>query len=264
MNRTRLATAAGITLLASLAATITVVTFCTLITPEFRNRTFHQVVTTCCLAELVFFGYLAFLFWAGSHGSDPAHAVRLRTMTLITLWALAIIASGAFAVAPAYADTLYSDKILIWQLIGTFLALAAAFFLHQQQAGIEAGSAGPQQDRAQVQSYALGLDPLLSLVTALSLKRPQQAVSLDHLRRRLETLRHQLAASFARTDRLAGRMVEPVSLPALEQELRALHDHIEGLAEVPEGQLEEEMGKAREAIDRAIVAVQHRQKALSF
>lgn len=264
MNRTRLATAVGMALLAILAAVITVVTFYTLITPEFRNRTFHQVVASCCLAELVFFGYLAFLFWAGSHGSDPAHAVRLRTMTLITLWALAVIVSGAFAVVPAYADTFYSDKILIWQLIGTFPALAAAFLLHRQQAGIEAGSAGPQQGRAQVQSYALGLDPLLNLVSGLSVKRPQQAVSLDHLRKRLETLRHQLAASFPRTDRLAGRMVEPVNLPALEQELRALHDRIGGLAAVPEEQLEQEMEKAREAIDQAIVAVQHRQKALSF
>lgn len=264
MNRTRLAAAVSLAVLAILAVVITVVTFDTLITPEFRNRTFHHVVTTCCLAELVFFGYLAFLFWAGSRGSDPAHAVRLRTMTLITLWALAIIVSGAFAVAPSYTDTFYSDKILIWQLLVTFLVLAAAIVLHQQQAAVEAGSAGPQQERAQVQSYALGLDPLLSLVTALSQKRPAQAVTLDHLRKRLETLRHQLSASFPRTDRVAGRLVEPVSLQALEQELRALHDRIEGFAEVPEAQLEAETGKARELIDRAIVAVQHRQKALSF
>jgi hypothetical protein len=254
----------GCAVLALAAVGITLVTFCSLIIPEYRKATFYQVVASTAVAELVFFGYLAYLLAAGQKGTDPAHAVRLRTMLLVALWGLAILISGAFAVVPRYADSLYSDRILIWQMLGTFLALAAAFFLNRQQAAIEEKMIEPERQRTQVQSYALGVDSLLAKLTPLAAKRPAKAVELEQLSKRLDTLRSELQGAFPRTERAAGRLVDPAPLELIEQNLRELHDQIQRLAQVSDAQLEGELDTARQRIDNTIAAVRHRQKSLSF
>lgn len=251
-------------LLAIAAVALTVVTFFSLIIPEYRKATFYQVVVGICLAEVIFFGFLGYLLSAAQRGNDPAHAVRLRTMSLVTVWFLFVSVSGAFAVMPRYADSLYSDKILIWQMLLTFAVLAWAFFFSRQQAVLEEKSTEPERQRAQVQSYALGTDTLLAELRRLGGRRPAKAVELDRLTKRVDTLRSELQGAFPRTERAAGQLVDPAPLERIEGSLRGLHDQVERLDQVSEGQLDQELERAHRLVDDAIAAVRQRQKALTF
>jgi hypothetical protein len=90
------------------------------------------------------------------------------------------------------------------------------------------------------------------------------AVELERLTKRVDTLRSELQGAFPRTERVAGQLVDPAPLERIEESLRALHDQVGRLGQVPEGQLDQEIERARRLVDDAIAAIRQRQKALTF
>jgi len=263
MSRTRTIPVVWIAVLFLAAAGITIAAFYSFIIPEYRKLTFYQVMVTCCVAELVFFGYLSYTLSGGADARDLAHAVQLRTMALITAWALGIIISGAVAVSAKYTNTFFSDKILLWQLIASFLVFAGAFFFHHQQVGIEEKRAEPERQRVQVQSYALGVDRLLGDLRGLPGKHPDRAVQLDQLAKRLETLKSQLRGVLPVAERRTDRLVEPESPEHVEQSLRKVHERVQGLIAAGPESFARELDLARQAVDEAIATLRHRQGALT-
>ena len=239
MNDNRSPTFAWIAVLFLAAAGITLTAFYSLITPEYRGQTFYQAAAGCCVAELVFSAFLAFTLSAGTQRGAPGHAVRLRIMTLVTVWAVVMIIGSAVAVAPARVDSFYSDKILIWQLIFTFFMVAGAFFL-------------------QLQSYAGGMDRLLAKIQGLSSRQPAKAVAVDRLYKRVDTLRTQLLSSLPIGERAAGRMVEPPPPEQLEDRLRELHDQVDQLCDADTAAFDAELEKTRQAVEAAVAVLRQR------
>jgi hypothetical protein len=258
MNHNRSTTFAWITVLYLAAAGITVAAFYSLITPEYRGKTFYQAAAGCCVAELVFSAFLAFTLSSGLQRGAPGHAVRLRVMTLVTLWAVIMIIGSAVAVAPAHADSFYSDKILIWQLIFTFFMVAGAYFLQRQGAVVEAVTTGPQRQRTQVQSYASGLEPLLARIQGLAAKQPAKATQVDQLYKRVDTVRTQLTSNLPIGERALGRLVEPPAPEQLEDRLRELHDQVGRLCNADAATFDAELSKTRQAVDSAVAVLRQR------
>ena len=258
MNDNRSPTFAWIAVLFLAAAGITLTAFYSLITPEYRGQTFYQAAAGCCVAELVFSAFLAFTLSAGTQRGAPGHAVRLRIMTLVTVWAVVMIIGSAVAVAPARVDSFYSDKILIWQLIFTFFMVAGAFFLQRQGGVVEALHAEPQRQRAQLQSYAGGMDRLLAKIQGLSSRQPAKAVAVDRLYKRVDTLRTQLLSSLPIGERAAGRMVEPPPPEQLEDRLRELHDQVDQLCDADTAAFDAELEKTRQAVEAAVAVLRQR------
>jgi hypothetical protein len=258
MNENRSTTFAWIAVLFLAAAGVTLAAFYSLITPEYRGKTFYQAAAGCCVAELVFSAFLAFTLSAGTQRGAPGHAVRLRVMTLVTVWAVVMIIGSAVAVAPAHADSFYSDKILIWQLIFTFFMVGAAYFMQRQGAVVEAISTEPQRQRTQVQSYASGVERLLPRIQALSGKQPAKAIEVDRLHKRVDTLRTQLMSNLPIGERAAGRLVEPPAPEQVEDRLRELHDQVDRLCGADAAAFDAELEKTRQAVDAAVAALRQR------
>jgi hypothetical protein len=246
------------------AAGITIATFYSLIIPEYRHLTFYQVIVASCLAELIFFGCLAYVISGKAPSRDPGHAVRLRIMVLVVFWTLGIIISGAVATSSKFADSLYSDKILIWQLIASFLILLGVYFFHRQQIVIEEKQAGPERQRSQLQSYTLGVDRLLGSLRNLPGNHPDRAVQLDQLCKRLETLKSQLRGVLPAGESRTDRLVEPESADRVEQSLRKVHEQIRQLTAAGPESFQAEFDLARNAVDDAIATLRHRQNALTL
>ena len=247
-----------------IAAGLTCAAYFSFIIPDYRGGAFYAGVFGSCIAEMVFFGYLGYAVGAVSSPDQPDSAVRMRLMTPIGVWMLAILVTGGIAAAPGNADTFFSDKIILIQLIVTFLVFGAVFFQHRQTTAVQTRDAAPQQDRRQLESYAGGLNALLDNVRALGSSHPDHAVALDALAKRIDTIKTQLRSASASTTREASRPANPADIALIEQRLVELHDAAENLAAAGEDGLGEQIPKTRSAADRALATLRQREDAMTF
>lgn len=254
----------GLCVLFVMAAGITIAAYLSFIIPEYRGESFYAAMVSSCIAEMVFFGYLGYTIGARSSPNQPDSAVRMRLMMLITLWTLAILITSGISVDFDYADTFFSDHIVLLQLIFTFLAFAAVFFQHRQATAVQMRDAAPQRERRQLESYAGGLDALLDEVRALAGRKPDHTVALDTLVRRIDTLKTQLLSVSAAMSRETGRPAEPADRALIEQRLNQLHDEAARLASAGDDDFVEQMQKTRSAADRALTALRQREDTLTF
>jgi hypothetical protein len=264
MRRFKLSTAVWLVILFLAAMAVTITAFYSLIIPEYRGPTFYTVVVGCGVAELIFFAFLGCVLLSAGAVTQAGHAIQLRIMTLVSIWAVAIIISGSIALAPKMADTFYADKLLIFQLIFTFFVLLAAYLLHRQNTVVEESQSATQRQRIQFQSYAVGINPLLENLRLLAEKWPDAAADFDKLIRRLDTLKTQLMAITPMAHRDEARLAQPVTAEEIEQSLKELHRRIGILAQVSQAELATQVGKVREQVDGAIAALKHREEFLSF
>ncbi len=264
MRRSGLTTGLWIAGLYAGAAALTAAAFFTFIIPEYRGTSFYHVLSSSLVAELLFAAYLCHLLITRPVPGGPSQAVRVRIMVLATVGLLAILASGAAAVAPAWADTFFSDKILLWQAIFVLLLFAGAYLLGRQDIAIQEDEAEPQRQRVQIQSYAMGIDPLLTAVRTLAGRRPAAAVELEKLAKRLDTLKTKLLANSPPTARDADRVAPPTKTEWLVERLRDVHEHVHRLTETGDAQFPDQLSKTHEVVDAAVAALRHRERALSF
>ncbi len=263
MNRIHPATLIGLLILFLFAAGITVAAYFSLIVPEDRNQAFHAGLIASCTAELVFFGYLLYVIGGGWSPSQPDAANRLRLMAMIAFWTLTIIISGGIAAAPDNADTFFSQKIVVMQLIFTFLVFLAMFFQHRQAVVVQMRDAVPQAQRRRLESYAGGMDNLLADLRSLAARNPDRLVEIEALSRRVDTVRTQLLGTGAIIPR-DGRPVAPAGDELIEQRLGAVHDAIAALAVADPQQMADSFARARDTVDQVLSSLRQRDNALTF
>jgi hypothetical protein len=263
MNRIHPATLIGLLLLFLLAVGITAAAYFTLVGPEDRHPAFHSGLIASCLSELVFFVYLLYVIGAGPSPRQPDAANRLRLMAIIAFWMLVIIISGGIAAAPGNVETFFSQKILAFQLILTFLVFLAVFFQHRQAVVVQVRDAVPQAQRRRLESYAGGLVNLLADLRALAARHPDQLVEIEALSRRVDTVRTQLLSTGAVIPR-HGRPVAPAGEELIAQRLGAVHDAIAALTAADPQQMAGAFAHARDAVEHVLSALRQRENTLTF
>ena len=246
------------------AAALTAAAFFSFIIPEYRGTTFYHVLGSSLVAELVFFAYLAYAMIAGPAPGEPSPGMRLRIMVLVIFGLLVILVSGAVAIAPTQADTFYSDKILLWQMLFVFALFVGAYLLNRQDMVLQQGRAEPERGRLQLQSYAMGVDALLTSVRELIARRPTSAVELEKLVKRLDTLKTQLLANSPLSSRMPERGAGPTLTEWIVQQLRDVHEQVHRLAEADEAGFLGQLTRTHEGVDAVIAALRHRENAVSF
>ena len=264
MRRNQLTTVLGVIALCLMAIGLTMAAYYNFIIPDYRNGTFYTAMITAFFAELIFFGTLAFLLIARRSPDQPDVAVRGRMTLLVGIWAIAMLIIGGIAVEPSKTGTFISDKLLLIQLSMTILVLGAVFFQYRQAVEVRARDMAPQQERRRIEAYAGGLEPLLAEVRALASRLPDQAIPLDGLAKRLDTLKTQLASASAAMPREEGRPANPADNELIEQRLTELHDQVGRLLSAQGEQLSEQLQQTRSAADRALAALRQREDALTF
>ena len=264
MSNIRTVSVLGLIALFLMAAGLTISAFYSFIIPDYRGQAFYASMAACCIAEFVFFGYLGCT--RGGARTSPKHgddAVRVRVAVLITCWTVIIIVTSGIAAAPGNADTFFSDKILFIQLFITFIAFLVVFFQHRQAVGVQESNALPQQERRRLESYAGGIDSLMTDVQALANREPDHLVAIEGLTRRLDTVKTQLQAVSAGTnDR--DRPVAPADAALIGQRLAELHDEIGRLLSSQGEHLATQVQKARSAADRVLADLRQREDAMTF
>jgi len=265
MNRAPAVTLAWLGVLLLAAVGLTVATFYAFIVPDDRHMTFFSVVVSTCLAEVVLFGYVAYLLTVPHTVTRPSPAVRMRILAVVVVWFLLVLVSGSVAVRPALADTFFSDKIIVLQAILTFLLLLGAFFLHRQDVVIQMRDEVPQQQqRVRMQSFAGGVDALLVSLRSLAGAHPERATDVERLAKRVDTLKSQLMAVSPLTERDMGRQVEPVSDEDIVQGLRRLHGAVEGLTGAGGDQWEPQWANVRREVDGLSALLRRREDVITF
>lgn len=239
---------------------LTVAAFYTLILPEDREATFYSVMVSLCVAEMILFGYLAYLATVPESVERPSPAARMRILVLVVIWFVIMLIAGSIAVHPSQADTFYSDKIILLESIVTFLFLLGAFFVHGQDVSIQVRDEVPQQGSIQLQTYAGGVDELVDAIRRLQERCPDSSLVLDRLGTRLDTLKTQLTAVSPVTDRPMGRLAEPVSSEQIETRLRELRKVVLGLRDANEAELD----GVGERVDSLISLLRRREDMTTF
>jgi len=252
----------GVLFLAGVA--ITIATLYSFIIPDYRDTTFYTVLIGCCTAELVFFAYLLHVLMARDKTTSSGHAVRSRTVVLVTLWLLAIIVSGGIALYPSVVDTFFSDKLVFFQLIFTFFVLAGAYLFQRQSLVVEESQVAPQIQRVRFQSFAAGINHLLETVRSTANRCPSGAVELDSLAKRLDTLKTQLLSVSPMAERDKERLVHPVTPEEIETRLKEVHNLILGLPLAAPEELTVKIDAVRQAVDGAIASLRHREDSLTY
>jgi hypothetical protein len=264
MNRSSGTMVFWLGLFALVAIGLTVASFFALVVPDDRGQTFYSVMVSLCVAELVLFGYSAYMLTVPQTVTRPSPAVRMRIMVLVVIWFLIILISGAVAVHPDRADTFYGDKIILFQCILTFLFLMGAFFFHWQDVSLQVRDAAPQRERVHIQSYTTGMDDLLTIVRRLEDQYPESAVDVDRLAKKLDSLKTQLLTVSPVAQRPTERLVQPVDTEQIEQQLREIHETVKALADAAEGEVAEKIRAAGGSVDDLAGLLRRREDVISF
>ena len=264
MTRSVPITLAWLGVLWLLAAALTVAGFVSFIIPDDRGPSFYSVVSYICFSELIVFGYVAYLLTVPHTVKRPSQAVRLRIMVLVVIWFLAVLITGCIAVRPSLADTFFSDKIILFHLLFTFLLLLSAYFMHRSDVAIQIQQDVPQRQRVQFQSFSATIQASIECVRALSASNPECAADMDNLAKRLDTLKTQLLSISPAAEREQARVVPAPSLEGIEDRLGALHDSVKQLQSTTAEKLGEQIGEIRSATDSLISTLRDREDVLSL
>ena len=166
--------------------------------------------------------------------------------------------------AASLADTFFSDKIILFHLLFTFLLLLSAYFMHRSDVAIQIQQDLPQRQRVQFQAYSGAVQASIQCVRAVGASNPECALDLDNLAKRLDTLKTQLLSISPAAEREQARTVRPPSLEGVEDRLRALQDSVKQLESTTTEKLGEQIGKIRSATDSLISNLRNREDVLSF
>ncbi len=264
MNRASGITLFWLVLLGAAAVALTVSTFYAFVLPDHRGPTFVSVIASTCVAEIVLFGYAAYFLTVPHTVKRPSPAVRMQILVLVVIWFFIVLVTGAVAVHPTLSDTFYSDKILVFQSILTFLMLAGAFFLHRQDVVLQVREEAPQQSRVRLQSFAGGVDALMDTLRSLAGQRPAQAAEIERLTKRLDTLKTQLLSVSPVAEREPERKVEPLSDEEIVEGLKQLHQSVAGLSSAGDEQIENRLASVRRELDALSGLLRRREDVLTF
>ena len=247
-----------------LAAALTAAGFFSFIIPEYRGLTFYSALVFICFSEFILFGYTAYLFTVPHTVTRPSQAVRLRIMVVVVIWFLAVLITGCIAAHPSRSETFFSDKILLFHLLFTFVLLLIAYFMHRSDVTIQIQQYAPQRQRVHFQSYSGAIQASIECVRTVGASNPECALDLDNLAKRLDTLKTQLLSISPAAEREQTRSVRPPSLEGVEDRLRALQDSVKQLENTTTEMLDEQIGKIRSATDSLISNLRDREDMLSF
>jgi len=167
---------------------ITIISFISFFPPDLRGKTFFIVIGMICISEIVFFIYTAYsLIISGKEGGgDPA--VRNLIHIFIGVWWLLLLLTGIIAILPSYADTFFSDKIILIQVIITFFLFACAYFLSSKSRQVESIKVEKQQESLEMEKYIKEFSLMISKFQTLGEKYPEHLIRLDRLTKKIESL----------------------------------------------------------------------------
>jgi hypothetical protein len=264
MARSIATTLAWLGLLWLLAAALTVAGFYSFVIEDDRGATFYCVLSYVCFAELILFGYVAYLWTVPHTVQRPSRAVRLRVMVLVVIWFLAILVTGCLAVHPSAADTWYSDKILLFHLILTFLLLVGAYLLHRADVTLQLQRDAPERERVTLKSYSGMVQTSIESVRSLSGRDMEHMKALDHLAKRLDLLKSQLLSVSPTARREQARTVAVPALEGIEERLGAIQGSVRAMETAKKEAIGEQIAKIREATDSLIASLREREDKLSY
>jgi len=247
-----------------LAVVLTIVAMTSFIIPEERGDTFYCVVSFICFAEFIVFGYLAYLITIPHTVKRPSQAMRLQIMTLIFVWFIAVIITGVIAVRPSLADSFYSDKILVFHLIMTFLLMFSAYFLQRSDVAVQEDQEGPQRERIQLQSYSAKLQMCMNTIQSLGDQNDEYLVELQSLTKTLDTLKTQLLSVSPKAKREQARIVDVPTTDRIRQQVEDLLSTVDRLKGCEPEQMQEEIKNIDKAAVSIVSDLRQREEMLSY
>lgn len=264
MTRSPVITVLCLLFLALCGIGLTAASFHALIVPAYRSLTFYCAMTSLCFAEFVLFGYLAYMATVPQSVKRPSPAVRMRIMVLVIIWFLVVLITSIVAVHPSTADTYFSDKIIIWQAIATFLCILGSFFLHWQDVNIQQRDDAPQRERVRLESYAGGVSSLLATLRRSGDRHPDSALQVDRAMTKLDTLKSHLLSVSPMAERPTERLVPGIDVAKVESQLTAIHSSFAPMGQLDERQFEVQLTAICEQVDAVIELLRHREDAITF
>jgi hypothetical protein len=230
--------------------------------PFQDTSTFVTAVISSCLAELVVFGYIVYAVTVRDVRGQPGTPLRTQVFFLIVAWAVLILLSSVVAALTSFAGTFIANRIVLIQLLLTFILGVAVFVSHRQQAVLDDRNAIPQQERTYLQASSGGIDALLSILRSVALRRRDRSAPLDRLSKKLDVLKTELlSASPAPLPDGRQLPTQPPDYAEVRRMLQSLHEQVNRLRDASDDSFDQELAKAGEAAEQVSLTLSRRENA---
>jgi hypothetical protein len=261
------ATLLWLCLLSFLAALVTAAAFYVFIPgpdreDQGRKLTFYVAMGLIIGAEFVFFSHLAFSKVAEARGGEVSTATRFQVQGAIVLWLLATVVAAVMAVDPERSGTIKADKILVIDLILTFLFFAFAYFMYSKD--IEVGRSARQlaAARNRVQLCVPDLEQVMRAVGELGRQFPEHAVLADQTGKKVDTVRSALEGVVVSERGLGGEALQQIEAQ-IQQQIDQLSSLSRGLTQTSSGPVPQALRGIGEQAEAILTLVRRRERALT-
>lgn len=247
-------------LLFVLGALATAAVFCVFIPGPERGMTFYAAFSLVVTAEFVFFAHLAQSKLLQIRGSAVSAPVRYQVQGAIVLWFIASVIVAVLALDPERADTAIADRILVIDLVLAFLFFAAAYFLYAKSGEVGRATQELAANRMQIQQWAPQLQRLMSAVSELGHRCPEQAEEAYRTAKRVDAVRTAVEGALV-SERNIGVDSEE-SENSVQKHLSTLAGFAQSLAEASAEQAPQLLAQVRQHADDAMTALRARERAI--
>jgi len=253
-SRSSGATLLWLSLIFLFAAAITATIFLVFIPEPDRGMTFYVVLSLVIAAELVLFSHLAYNRLAET---DPtvSTAARIQVQGLVVIWFIATVIIAAYATSQPRADTLASDKLLLIDLVITFLFFLAAAAIYGRSREVEEADQSITAKRVELRTRARDIDQVLLAVDQLGAREQQHAALAAGVRKKLELTRTSLESTFVSSRVADAQGSDGEFVMRLDEEVEKLLSLSASAATVPvpmAAELLNKIGGQAEALTRLI------------
>ena len=155
--------------------------------PE-RGMTYYFALSIVIAAEFVIFLHLANPgARAGGKASSPA--TRYMAQGGIFVWFILTLIVAAFAVSPSRADTAAADKILLIDLVLTFVLLVFLYVIYAKDFEIGGITQQLADERANIQFDIPALEQVMRFTTDIGQQHSEHAALSDRVGKKVDTVR---------------------------------------------------------------------------
>jgi hypothetical protein len=187
-----------------LAAAVTCAAFFVFVPGPDRKLTFYVALSLVVAAEFVFFSHLLHSRLAEMGLPTATSATRAQVQGAIAIWFIATVVLAVLAVNPDRADTFTADRLLVIDLILTFLLFACAWFLYSRDVEVQQVTADLVEERESIQVKIPDLEEAVRAVADAGRKHAEHAVAADRVAKKLDTVRSAIEGALVSERALAG------------------------------------------------------------
>ena len=187
-------------------------------------------------------------------------ATRAQVQGAIVIWFIVTVVLAVLAVDPDRADTFTADKLLVIDLIVTFLLFACAYFLYSRNVEVQQATGDLVAERESIQLNVPDLEEAVSAVAGVGRRNAEHTVLADRVAKRVDTVRSAIEGVLVSERALAAGEAGWAS--RIQEQVVRLADLARAAAEASADQVPDSLDRIARQADDVLATLKRRDRSL--